>query len=884
MAIIKCKMCGGDLDLIAGQSVAECEFCGTRQTVPAADNEKKLTLFARANRLRAACEFDKAAGIYESIVADFPEEAEAYWGLVLCKYGIEYVDDPASGKKIPTCHRSSFDTVMEDANLEQALENADVPAQKIYRQEAKAIEEIRKGILEVSSQEAPYDIFICYKETDENGDRTLDSVIAQDIYDALTDKGYRVFFSRITLEDKLGEAYEPYIFAALNSAKVMLAVGTCFEYYNAVWVKNEWSRYIKICAADKSKHLIPCYKNLDAYDMPKEFQHLQGQDMGKMGAIQDLLRGIEKYIPLKQQAQPSVVIQPSVSANSAVVEPLMRRAQLFLEEKDFRNASTYFDKVLDVDPENALAYAYKVCAAFKLVKLEDLAAAAPSAFADKHFKSAVRFADPNFKNILQSYEVSAKQLHNSNQACQDQRNAKSIKDYQEAAVLFDVLGTYKDAAERASQCRKRAEEMLKNDYGDACHKQKVMATADQANGAAAKFDALGNYADSKARAAQCREAAAKFAQEEAQAKKEAQEKAAAEKAAKEAALQAAKKKKARTTGTVLGLIAALIVAAVVIVTTVIIPKKEYEEAVARAERYLSEGDYYDAKDVLLELNDPEAAKALLLATAEQLLAEDEMYDADTVLTILSEDFGDTDAMDLYYEAIYNDGLADMNSGLYKFAATSFGKIHTYKDARQLYQQCSYLAGKDELSDYNVEDALTRFQDVGDYEDAGDYLTYCNAILQAEDDLFSAEELLLQLPQDFEDSANLLELIENYRHWNKTYTCTSYQLGQDYRMPRYSYAKVLVRYLYSHSDDGYHVDVVCCTWPEGGNATTYPDYTNTLDPEMALSSSFSYISGYPEEHDFWDEIEASTSKITLTVVNDKYTDGSLDKDIYIFSAE
>ena len=89
MAIIKCKMCGGDLDLIAGQSVAECEFCGTRQTVPAADNEKKLTLFARANRLRAACEFDKAAGIYESIVADFPEEAEAYWGLVLCKYGIE---------------------------------------------------------------------------------------------------------------------------------------------------------------------------------------------------------------------------------------------------------------------------------------------------------------------------------------------------------------------------------------------------------------------------------------------------------------------------------------------------------------------------------------------------------------------------------------------------------------------------------------------------------------------------------------------------------------------------------------------------------------------------------------------------------------------------
>ena len=57
------------------------------------------------------------------------------------------------------------------------------------------------------------------------------SVIAQDVYDALTTKGYRVFFSRITLEDKLGTEYEPYIFAALNSAKVMLAFGTSYDYY-----------------------------------------------------------------------------------------------------------------------------------------------------------------------------------------------------------------------------------------------------------------------------------------------------------------------------------------------------------------------------------------------------------------------------------------------------------------------------------------------------------------------------------------------------------------------------------------------------------------------------------------------------------------------------
>ena len=70
MAIIKCKMCGGDLVLLEGQSVAECEYCGSRQTVPTADNEKKMLQFERAERLRRNCEFDKAAGLYETIASD----------------------------------------------------------------------------------------------------------------------------------------------------------------------------------------------------------------------------------------------------------------------------------------------------------------------------------------------------------------------------------------------------------------------------------------------------------------------------------------------------------------------------------------------------------------------------------------------------------------------------------------------------------------------------------------------------------------------------------------------------------------------------------------------------------------------------------------------
>mgnify|MGYP002518732720 CR=1 FL=1 len=395
MAIIKCKMCGGDLTVEENSQIAVCEYCGTQQTVPKQDNEKKLTLFARANRLRFACEFDKAAGVYESIVAEFPEEAEAYWGLVLCKYGIEYVDDPATDKKVPTCHRSSFESVLDDTNFELVIEYADVVTRKLYREETKAIEELRRGIIEVSSREEPYDIFICYKETDENGQRTLDSVLAQDLYDALTEKGYRVFFSRITLEDKLGQEYEPYIFAALNSARVMLAVGTDYEYYNAPWVKNEWSRYLQLIAAGQKKSLIPCYKNIDAYDMPKEFAKLQAQDLGKVGATQDLLRGIEKIMG---KSTAVAAAQPVSVATAAYTE----RGLLFLEDGDFVKANDYFERALDQNPRDWQAYLGKVFAALHISTLQEMEKLTIDLDRANDYTRAIQFAPASEQGTLLS--------------------------------------------------------------------------------------------------------------------------------------------------------------------------------------------------------------------------------------------------------------------------------------------------------------------------------------------------------------------------------------------------------------------------------------------------------------------------------------------------
>lgn len=367
--VLKCRICGGDLPLEINNGIVECDYCGTRQSVPRDNDERCISLFNRANRLRMKGEFDKAAALYESVIAMDPEEAEAYWGLLICKYGIEYVDDPATGTKKPTCHRASYTSVLEDENYKQAMELAQLSSQKLYRAEANEIERIRNEIISLCSEQDPYDIFICYKETDDNGDRTVDSVIAQDIYDTLCDAGYNTFFARITLEDKLGEKYEPYIFSALNSAKVMLAVGTSYEYFHAVWVKNEWSRFLKLAEKDKGKRLIPCYKGIDAYDMPDEFKPLQAQDMSKVGAVQDLLRGISKLIP-KKKTETVVVTKvetPDIKTivketvireqRNAELDNLLLRGESMLEgKKDLKKAKEYFGQALDIDVKCAMAY------------------------------------------------------------------------------------------------------------------------------------------------------------------------------------------------------------------------------------------------------------------------------------------------------------------------------------------------------------------------------------------------------------------------------------------------------------------------------------------------------------------------------------------------
>lgn len=582
MSVFKCKMCGGTIEFEQGATVGVCDSCGTKQTLPRLDDDRKANLYDRANHFRRNNDFDKAMSIYEQVLNEDNTDAEAYWSLVLCRYGIEYVEDPASRKRIPTVNRAQFTSIFADEDYKSALQYADGYQKTIYEDEAKAIDEIQKGILAISQKEEPFDVFICYKETDANGRRTQDSVLANDLYHQLTEEGFKVFFSRITLEDKLGTAYEPYIFAALNSAKAMVVLGTKPEYFNAVWVKNEWSRYLALIKNGSKKMLIPAYRDMDPYDLPEEFSHLQAQDMSKLGFMQDLIRGIKKIIEAdapKQTVKETVI----VGANNAATTPLLERVSLFLEDGKWQDANIYCEKVLDIDPKNAEAYLGKLMVELQVRNRKQLADCAEPFDDRDNYSKVLRFGDEALEKEMRGYITHINErnentrltgIYNSAKNAMSAANTESA--FKTAADTFATIPGFKDADTLAEQCLEKAEICRKDAvYSTAKSKmigEKVASYEEAIN----VFRTISGWKDSDEQIYACQkkieEIKAKEEADRLEVERKAEERRiAAEKAAK-------KRKKAFAIGTP---IVAACIAFVIVLTTVIIPTAKYNRAVEK---------------------------------------------------------------------------------------------------------------------------------------------------------------------------------------------------------------------------------------------------------------------------------------------------------------
>lgn len=434
----KCKMCGGTLVPQADGVTGKCEYCDSVLPLPRVKDYKLQNILNRANDFRIANDFDRAIKEYEDAIRIDETEPEIHWGIFLSRYGVEYVKDPYTFTYKPTIHRISSASVFDDPDYKATIKYSDQTNIIKYKQLAEEIEAVMKEFFAISSQQKQYDVFICYKEADDiTRSRTDDSFIAHDLYAELTSNGYKTFFAPKSL---VGGLFEPKIYAAITSAKVMIVLGTNPRYFNAIWVKNEWSRFVELIENGERKMIVPVYKNMKAEDLPNKLAKYQAYDMSNMSFLPSILKIISKY----SDNNSLVSFDNTVSGEAAILE----RGFLELKDKNFSSADSYFEKVLNINPHNPEAYFGKLMVEMKVTQQNQILASSKYLNEYSNFERAVRFANYQLKSTLLKYEKAVSDTINEQKYNALLNNLSEIKESDSLEPIseeFKKLGNYKNA-------------------------------------------------------------------------------------------------------------------------------------------------------------------------------------------------------------------------------------------------------------------------------------------------------------------------------------------------------------------------------------------------------------------------------------------------------
>jgi len=97
--------------------------------------------------------------------------------------------------------------------------------------------------------------------------------------------------------------------------------------------------------------------------------------------------------------------------------PLLKRVFLFLEDGEFVQADAYCEKILDIEPENALTYLGKLMASRRISSMQELADAQYTIDSDSSFKKAMRFAPIEMQQHLRTLNMQI--YSNSIAACRN---------------------------------------------------------------------------------------------------------------------------------------------------------------------------------------------------------------------------------------------------------------------------------------------------------------------------------------------------------------------------------------------------------------------------------------------------------------------------------
>lgn len=139
MLVYRCIVCGCIMYVGGSFSSMLCEHCGVVAAIPP-DLEKYGDFYNEATYFRQKGNYEKALEIYDKLLSEDREAAEAYFGRMLCRYGVKYKKDQEQERWRPDCYLSQNTPIREDADYLKALGFAGERARHIYRKFAEQID------------------------------------------------------------------------------------------------------------------------------------------------------------------------------------------------------------------------------------------------------------------------------------------------------------------------------------------------------------------------------------------------------------------------------------------------------------------------------------------------------------------------------------------------------------------------------------------------------------------------------------------------------------------------------------------------------------------------------------------------------------------------
>ena len=501
MLNVLCKTCGTQIDVKpAKDKIHKCPRCNNRFVLPKSNKIDMRYYYEATYKFREG-KFKDAYDIFDKL-AKSSKDAECFFSCLLCKYEVQYEEFQPNEWTL-TIGNCFYDSVYKDENYNNAIQNSKFrPHEKLfYESVAEQIEDLRKLIDDISHEVKPYDVFISYKETEQDksvDQRTFDSDYARQLYRDLEKNNIKAFYAPISLKGKTGKKFLPYIYFAIRSARVLVVIGTNDIYFKSPWIKREWQMYLKFNIRNRARRIIPVYWNCSPDQLPSELQSYQSINMRTNTEWINEIVGICKNdLKLPDSREENFEL--------SLIFDKIKNGQ-YIEAKEKLEGENGF---ISRNPKNARGYIALLLIDLQINEFEQLPRYKHSFRDNKNYILALANAGdtPDLKKQLENSltqvennEKETKNRNDFNSAVTEYNIAIKNKDESEDTFLQLALKfkdiQYQGSDEYAEKCSNNANLCRKNKIYNSAKKKMELHTAEGYQSAISDFNQIIDYNDS----------------------------------------------------------------------------------------------------------------------------------------------------------------------------------------------------------------------------------------------------------------------------------------------------------------------------------------------------------------------------------------------------